>query len=45
MDEHIIEAMGKSKIVIRNGKVVEVGDSKIDYCPLFHKHRGECIRF
>jgi putative methanogenesis marker protein 8 len=40
MDEHIIEAMGKSKIVIRNGKVVEVGDPKIDYCPLFHKYRG-----
>ncbi|KZX14504.1 hypothetical protein MBCUT_20760 [Methanobrevibacter cuticularis] len=40
MDEHIIEAMGKARVVIMDGKVVEVGDPKIDYCPLFHKHRG-----
>jgi len=40
MDEHVIEAMGKAKIVIRNEKVIEVGDPIIDYCPLFHKHRG-----
>ncbi|MDR3222601.1 MAG: DUF2099 family protein [Methanobrevibacter sp.] len=40
MDEHVVEAMGKTKILIRDGKVVEVGDPKIDYCPLFHKKRG-----
>jgi len=40
MDEHIIEAMGKARVTIRNGKVIEVEDSKIDYCPLFHKYRG-----
>ncbi|MCL2115916.1 MAG: DUF2099 family protein [Methanobrevibacter sp.] len=40
MDEHVIEAMGKAKVVIRDGKVIEIGDSKIEYCPLFHKHRG-----
>ncbi|MCL2687251.1 MAG: DUF2099 family protein [Methanobrevibacter sp.] len=40
MDEHIIEAMGKATIIIRDGKVIEVGDPKIEYCPLFHKHRG-----
>jgi len=40
MDEHIIEAMGKAKVVIRDWKVVEVGEPLIDYCPLFHKHRG-----
>ncbi|MDR2830240.1 MAG: DUF2099 family protein [Methanobrevibacter sp.] len=40
MDEHIVEAMGKSKVVIKNGKVVEVDDPKIDYCPLFHEKRG-----
>jgi len=40
MDEHIVEAMGKAKVTIRDGKVMEVGDPKIEYCPLFHKHRG-----
>jgi putative methanogenesis marker protein 8 len=40
MDEHVIEAMGKTRIVIKDGKVVEVGEPKIKYCPLFHKYRG-----
>ena len=40
MDEHVIEAMGKAKITVRDGKVVEIEDPQIDYCPLFHKHRG-----
>lgn len=40
MDEHIIEAMGKSKIIIQNGKVIKVENPLIRYCPLFHKHRG-----
>jgi putative methanogenesis marker protein 8 len=33
-DEHILEAIGRSRIVIREGKVVEVGPSAIDRCPL-----------
>jgi putative methanogenesis marker protein 8 len=33
-DEHIIEAIGRSRIVIRDGKVVEVGDPIIADCPL-----------
>ncbi|MDR0912670.1 MAG: DUF2099 family protein [Methanobrevibacter sp.] len=40
MDEHIIEAMGKAKVLIRDGRVIEVSEPKIDYCPLFHKRRG-----
>ncbi|MBU4534404.1 MAG: DUF2099 family protein [Euryarchaeota archaeon] len=40
MDEHILEAMGKSKIVVKKGQVVEVGEPLIKYCPLFHKYRG-----
>jgi len=40
MDEHIVEAMGKAKVVIKDGKVIEIEDPKIEYCPLFHKHRG-----
>jgi putative methanogenesis marker protein 8 len=33
-DEHIIEAIGRCRIVIRNGKVVEVGEALIKDCPL-----------
>jgi putative methanogenesis marker protein 8 len=33
-DEHIIEAVGKCKIVIRNGIVTEVGMAQIRDCPL-----------
>jgi putative methanogenesis marker protein 8 len=33
-DEHIIEAIGRSRIVIRNGRVVEVGEALIADCPL-----------
>jgi putative methanogenesis marker protein 8 len=40
MDEHVIEALGKARIVVKNGKVVEVGEPKINYCPLFDKYRG-----
>lgn len=40
MDEHVIEALGKTKIVVREGKVVEIGEPKIEYCPIFDKYRG-----
>ncbi len=40
MDEHVIEGLGKARIVIRDGKVVEVGEPLIGYCPIFDKHRG-----
>jgi len=33
-DEHVIEAIGKCRIVIRNGSVVEVGPPLITECPL-----------
>lgn len=39
-DQHVIEAMGKSKILIKNGKVIDVSNPEIEYCPLFEKHRG-----
>ena len=39
-DEHIIEGIGKAQIKIKNGKVTEVSEPKIEYCPLFHKHRN-----
>ncbi|HUL39735.1 MAG TPA: methanogenesis marker 8 protein [Methanomassiliicoccales archaeon] len=37
---HVIEAMGKTKVVIEDGKVVSVGKPAVIYCPLFMKHRG-----
>ena len=40
MDKHVIEALGRAKITVQDGKVVDVGEPKIEYCPLFHKHRG-----
>ncbi|MFA5237060.1 MAG: methanogenesis marker 8 protein [Methanoregula sp.] len=33
-DEHVIEAIGRSRIVIRNGTIVEIGEAKITSCPL-----------
>ncbi len=33
-DEHVIEAIGRCRVVIRNGQVVEVGESLIRDCPL-----------
>lgn len=40
MDEHSIEAMGRAKVTIKDGKVIAIEEPKIKYCPLFHKHRG-----
>jgi putative methanogenesis marker protein 8 len=40
MDEHVLEALGKTRVRVRDGKVVEVGEPKIDYCPIFDKYRG-----
>ncbi|HOX35923.1 MAG TPA: DUF2099 family protein [Methanoregulaceae archaeon] len=36
-DEHIIEAIGRCRVVIRDGKVVEVGEAQIRDCPLAKK--------
>lgn len=36
-DEHIIEAAGRCRIVIRDGRVVEVGAAAIRFCPLAKK--------
>ena len=40
MSRHIIEALGKSQITIENGKVVDVTEPEVEYCPLFDHHRG-----
>jgi putative methanogenesis marker protein 8 len=38
-DEHIMETIGMTRVVIRNGKVVSVGTPKLSFCPLFYKYR------
>jgi putative methanogenesis marker protein 8 len=39
-DRHVMEAMGLTRVVIEDGKVVEVGEPMLSYCPLFFKYRG-----
>ncbi|OWT32663.1 hypothetical protein BGI41_06525 [Methanobrevibacter sp. 87.7] len=36
-DRHVIEALGKTEVVIENGKVVSIGEPNIDFCPIFKK--------
>jgi hypothetical protein len=38
-DKHVMEALGLTRVVIENGNVVEVGEPRIEYCPLFYKYR------
>lgn len=40
MGRHVMEALGKARVVMEDGKVVEVGEPLVRYCPLFKKHRG-----
>ncbi|MDI3482937.1 MAG: hypothetical protein PWQ88_808 [Candidatus Methanomethylophilaceae archaeon] len=40
MGRHVMEVMGKTRVVVEEGKVVEVGEPLIEYCPLFKRHRG-----
>ena len=35
-DKHVIEALGKVRVVIENGEITEVGSSEMKYCPMFH---------
>ncbi len=37
---HIMELFGKARVVVKDGKVVEVGEPQIEWCPLFDKLRG-----
>lgn len=40
MSKHTIEALGLSRVTVENGKVVDVTEPQVDYCPLFHKYQG-----
>lgn len=37
---HIIELVGKTRVVIKDGKVIEVGLPEVEWCPIFAKVRG-----
>lgn len=38
-DEHIMETIGMTRVIIRDGKVVSVDTPKLTFCPLFYKYR------
>lgn len=40
MGRHVMEALGKSQVTMEDGKVIDVTEPVVKYCPLFHKHRG-----
>jgi len=35
-----MEVLGLSRVVVENGVVVDVSEPRVDFCPLFYKHRG-----
>ncbi|MFW5987681.1 MAG: methanogenesis marker 8 protein [Methanohalophilus sp.] len=37
---HVMELLGKTRIVVRDGKVIEVGEPAVKWCPIFDKVRG-----
>ncbi len=37
---HIMELMGKTRVVVKDGKVIEVGEPEVKWCPIFAKVRG-----
>ena len=37
---HIREILGKTKVVVKDGKVVEVGEPQVKWCPLWNKVSG-----
>ena len=39
-DKHVIEALGKDRVVIENGEITELGSSEVKYCPMFHAMHG-----
>lgn len=40
MSKHVMECLGMSHVTIEDGKVVDVTEPKVRYCPLFAKRRG-----
>lgn len=40
MSKHVMECLGMSRVVIEDGRVTEVSEPKVRYCPLFAQKRG-----
>ena len=40
MSRHVMECLGLSRVTVEDGKVVDVTEPKVRYCPLFAKRRG-----
>ncbi len=39
-ERHVMELQGKTRVVVENGKIIEVGQPVTEYCPIFDKVRG-----
>lgn len=37
-DKHVIEALGKARVTIEDGKVTKIEEPEIEYCPIFDKY-------
>ncbi|WP_406657461.1 methanogenesis marker 8 protein [Methanolobus sp. ZRKC2] len=37
---HVMEILGRARVVVEDGKVVEVGEPQVKWCPIFEKARG-----
>ena len=40
MSRHTIEALGLTRVTVEDGKVIDVSEPEVEYCPLFDHHRG-----
>ncbi len=40
MSKHVMECLGMSEVTIEDGKVTNVTEPVVKYCPLFQKYRG-----
>ena len=45
-DRHVIEALGKTEVVIENGKITYIGEPVVDYCSIFDngQHKGDLTK-
>ncbi len=37
---HVMELFGKTRVVVKDGKVIEVGETMAEWCPVFSKTAG-----
>ena len=40
MTRHVMECLGRTRVVIEDGEIVEVSEPLVKNCPLFEKYRG-----